>query len=112
MPQRRDGGDDAGGGYEDRQDRERLLEPRGEVREPGDAHDADALYELIQPFADRNAVSAETIVCMGPLSLYAGLMALVTGELDAAVRDLEDALARCVRMGTPPFEHTATHEKS
>lgn len=74
----------------------------------GDARDAAALWELIHPFADRNAVSAEAIVCMGPLSLYSGLMALVMAEPDRAVRELDDALERCVRMGTRPFEHTAT----
>jgi DNA-binding SARP family transcriptional activator len=73
----------------------------------GDADDARALYELIRPYSDRNAVTGEVIFCSGPMSLYVGVMALYAGELDAAVEELEDALARCERMGALPFEARA-----
>jgi hypothetical protein len=73
----------------------------------GDAGDAAALYEMIAPYADQNVVSAEAIVCLGPMSLYCGLAALVGGKVDAAVHDLEKAVEACVRLRTPPFEHTA-----
>jgi DNA-binding SARP family transcriptional activator/tetratricopeptide (TPR) repeat protein len=63
----------------------------------GDADDARALYELIRPYAHRNTVTGEAIVCTGPMSLYSGVMALYMGDVDAAVAELEDALTRCER---------------
>ena len=73
----------------------------------GDADDARALYELIRPYSDRNAVTGEAIFCSGPMSLYVGVMALYAGEVDAAVEELENALDRCERMGALPFEARA-----
>ena len=73
----------------------------------GDPADARRLYEKLRPFADRNAVTGETIISLGPLSLYAGQMALAMGDPDDAVGLLEDALERCARMGARPFEARA-----
>jgi ATP/maltotriose-dependent transcriptional regulator MalT len=73
----------------------------------GDATDARALYELIRPYSDRNAVTGEVIFCSGPMSLYVGVMALYAGEVDAAVGELENALERCRRMDAVPFEARA-----
>ena len=73
----------------------------------GDADDARRLYEMLSPFADRNAVTGEVIISLGPISLYAGQLALAMGEVDVAVDHLEDALERCARMGALPFEARA-----
>jgi tetratricopeptide (TPR) repeat protein len=73
----------------------------------GDPDDARRLHEMMRPFADRNAVTGEAIICLGPMSLYVGSTALAMGEPAEAIPYLEDALGRCERMGARPFEARA-----
>jgi DNA-binding SARP family transcriptional activator/tetratricopeptide (TPR) repeat protein len=73
----------------------------------GTPEDARLLYELLAPYAERNAVTGEVIVCSGPMALYAGAMALVMGEPGRAIPLLESALERSERMGAKPFEDAA-----
>ncbi|HEX6459566.1 MAG TPA: AAA family ATPase [Thermoleophilaceae bacterium] len=73
----------------------------------GDEDDAAALYDLLAPYADRNAVTGETIFCAGPMSLYVGRLELFRGNAAAAVKQLEDAVERCRRVGAHPFEQLA-----
>jgi hypothetical protein len=73
----------------------------------GDEDDARVLYEVLEPFSHRNAVTGEVIFCSGPVALYAGSMALAMGDPGAAIPHLEDALVRCAEMGARPFEGRA-----
>ena len=73
----------------------------------GTPEDARALYRLVAPYADRNAVTGEVILCGGPMALYAGIGALIAGEVETAIAHLEDALERSARMGARPFEGAA-----
>ncbi len=73
----------------------------------GDERDARVLYDMLEPFSHRNAVTGEVIFCSGPVALYAGAMALAMGDPDAAIPHLEDALVRCAEMGARPFEGRA-----
>jgi DNA-binding SARP family transcriptional activator/tetratricopeptide (TPR) repeat protein len=69
----------------------------------GDMDDARTLYELMLPYADRNAVTGEVIIVGGPLALYVGRLALVLGETTAAVALLESARERALRMEAAGF---------
>jgi predicted ATPase/DNA-binding SARP family transcriptional activator len=73
----------------------------------GTPADARALYELMRPFADRNAVTGETIISIGPMAYYVGRLALLLGEVDEAIELLEQAVDRAARMGARPFEALA-----
>ena len=78
----------------------------------GTREDARLLFELLRPYADRNAVTGEVIVCSGPVALYAGAMALAMGEPETAIPLLDDALERTARIGAAPFEAAAAEALS
>jgi hypothetical protein len=65
------------------------------------------LRDLIAPYADRNAVSGEAIICGGPMALPLGMVELKLGEADRAARLLEEAASRARAIGAAPFERHA-----
>lgn len=69
----------------------------------GDIRHAGTLYELLLPYARRNAVAAFLAACNGSVAYYLGLLATVLGRWEAAHRHFEDALAAHERMGARPF---------
>jgi len=68
----------------------------------GDSPRAQALYEMLLPYADRNVVSAG-YVCCGSVSRCLGLLAVVMRRLEDAVRHFENAVSMNTRMGAPPW---------
>jgi DNA polymerase III delta prime subunit len=64
----------------------------------GDEQSARRLYELLSPFADRNAV-ALTQQPFGPVALRLAGLAAVLGRWDDAEAQFEWALARCELLG-------------
>jgi tetratricopeptide (TPR) repeat protein len=73
----------------------------------GGRSDGRALYDLMRPYADRNAVTGETIFCSGPMAYYAGLMARAIGDEQEAHELLESALGRARSMGAEPYVERA-----
>jgi tetratricopeptide (TPR) repeat protein len=69
----------------------------------GDEKRAAQLYELLRPFAGRNAVHDLLRVSAGCVDHYLGLLAVTTRRWPDAVRHFEDALAMNTRMGARPF---------
>ncbi len=59
-------------------------------------------YALLQPFFDRNAMSA-TAYCMGSVSRALGMLATVVDEFDLAEGHFEFALQRNEQLGARPF---------
>ena len=64
----------------------------------GDEQAAGRLYELLAPFADRQAV-ALTQQPFGPVALRLGLLATLLERWDDAEDHFETALSRCERLG-------------
>jgi hypothetical protein len=69
--------------------------------ELADAPRARRLYELLEPYADRNAVSPDAAV-FGPMSLALGTLAATAGERDAALAHLGSARRTALRLGARP----------
>jgi DNA-binding SARP family transcriptional activator len=63
---------------------------------------AASLYELLQPYAERIAISYPEI-SLGPVSRFLGLLASTTVRYDDAARHFEDALAMSERIGARPW---------
>jgi tetratricopeptide (TPR) repeat protein len=68
---------------------------------------AAVIQHALEPYADRIATSGLAGISIGPVSGYAGLAAYAAGDLDAAERLLDDAIARNVADGTRPHEARA-----
>ena len=64
----------------------------------GDAADAERLYELLLPYADRNAI-ALTQVPFGPVALRLGMLAAMLERWTEAETQFEGALERCELLG-------------
>ena len=64
----------------------------------GDRRSAERLLELLEPFADRNAISL-TQLPFGPVALRLGTLAALLERWDDAERHFEAALACCERVG-------------
>ena len=64
----------------------------------GDRADAERLYELLLPYADRNAI-ALTQVPFGPIALRLGMLATLLGRWDQVETHFEGALERCELLG-------------
>jgi len=60
---------------------------------------AEALYELLRPFPDRNVVVGWTASCLGSSSRPLALLAATLGRRDDAIVHFQDALAMNERMG-------------
>ena len=69
--------------------------------ELADAPRARRLYELLEPYADRNAVSPEAAV-FGPMSLALGTLAATAGERETALAHLGTARRTALRIGARP----------
>ena len=64
----------------------------------GDRADAERLYDLLLPYADRNAI-ALTQVPFGPVALRLGMLAALLERWDEAETQFEAALERCELLG-------------
>ena len=64
----------------------------------GDRADAERLYDLLLPYADRNAI-ALTQVPFGPVALRLGMLAALLERWDEAETQFEVALERCELLG-------------
>ncbi|MGN6330718.1 MAG: BTAD domain-containing putative transcriptional regulator [Motilibacteraceae bacterium] len=69
----------------------------------GHAGRAASLRERLAPHASAVIVFAPGAVCMGAGTLYTGTAAALSGDLPAALEDLEDAVARNTALGATPF---------
>jgi class 3 adenylate cyclase len=68
-----------------------------------DVERAGSLYELLQPYADRNICLPFGIMFLGPASHYLGTLAAATASWDEAVRHFDHALETNSRMGARPW---------
>jgi hypothetical protein len=66
----------------------------------GEEGRAALLYELLSPYADRNAISITTMP-FGPVALRLGMVAAMLGRWEEAERHFELAMERCTRLGAP-----------
>jgi hypothetical protein len=73
----------------------------------GVAPAAVALHALLAPHADVSVVVGTCTAVLGPVTRYLGLAALAAGCAGDAVRHLENAIARCRRLGAPIEEARA-----
>jgi eukaryotic-like serine/threonine-protein kinase len=64
---------------------------------------AAALYELLRPYAERNATVSGGVVCFGPVSLALGALAATMKRWDDAERWLAAAADRATVMGARPY---------
>ena len=69
----------------------------------GDRERCAVLYERLLPYADRAVVVSIAVSCAGPVALPLALMAEALGDVDAAGRHFEQALAVCDRLGARAF---------
>jgi len=67
-----------------------------------DSKRAATLYDLLLPYADRNAAPGSSAIYLGAVSHYLGLLATLLGRWGAAERHFDDALARNARMKAVP----------
>jgi hypothetical protein len=65
----------------------------------GDRLRCAALYQRLQPLEGQFAVVAAAVFSTGPVALQLGLLAAALGRWEDAARHLEDAVARCDRLG-------------
>jgi tetratricopeptide (TPR) repeat protein len=75
----------------------------------GDAKRAASMYELLLPYAERNAVTPDYIAT-GAVARYLGLLAAVLGRFDDAGRHFEAALELNERMGARPWLAHTQHD--
>ena len=69
----------------------------------GDATHAAALYELLEPYADRNVAIGWASTCAGSASRHLGLLADLLGKRKQAVAHFEAALEMNERMRARPW---------
>ncbi len=75
-----------------------------------DSARAGVLYRALEPYAGRLGVSGLGGISMGPVSLYAGMAARASGDLEAASRLLDNAVAASARHGMRAYEARARNE--
>jgi len=68
----------------------------------GDAERANILYELLRPYADRNATCPPEL-CRGSVSRGLGILAAAMSEWDQAVQHFEVALRMNEELGAQPW---------
>jgi hypothetical protein len=66
------------------------------LNEPGPAA---TLYDLLEPYADRNIVNGRGAAGYGSASLHLGVLARLQGDDDTAQRHFEDARRDNQRLG-------------
>ena len=69
----------------------------------GDATHAAPLYDLLEPYADRNVAIGWASTCYGSASRHLGLLADVLGRREQAIAHFEVALAMNERMRARPW---------
>jgi tetratricopeptide (TPR) repeat protein len=77
----------------------------------GDEGRAARLYELLSPYAERNAISLSTMP-FGPVALRLGMVAAMLGRWEEAERDFQLATERCIRLGAPAITARVLYERS
>ena len=65
---------------------------------------AQALYELLRPYAQVNVAAAGGSTHHGSAAMYLGMLAATTERRETAAEHFEDALEANARMGTKPWE--------
>jgi tetratricopeptide (TPR) repeat protein len=70
---------------------------------------AALLYELLSPYAGRNAVSVSTM-SFGPVALRLGMLSGLLGRWEAAERHLSLAASSCARQGARPISARVLYE--
>jgi eukaryotic-like serine/threonine-protein kinase len=73
------------------------------ARRLGDAPRAEKLYEILQPYAQRQVTVGFAFLCQGSVSLSLGQLAATIGRWDDAERHFEEALSFNERTDTPPW---------
>lgn len=68
-----------------------------------DERRAAELYDLLAPYAERNAISVSTVP-FGPVATRLGMLASLLGRWEEAERHFELAMARCDAMGARAIE--------
>ncbi len=68
----------------------------------GDAAATAQLHEALLPYRGRLVVAGGAASCMGPVSLFLGLLATQLGLLDEAVRSLDEATSFAEQAGALP----------
>lgn len=64
---------------------------------------ADALIELLMPFAGRNVVLSAAVLCLGPVDRLLGRLTGLCGRWDEAEARFESATEMSERVCSPPF---------
>jgi eukaryotic-like serine/threonine-protein kinase len=77
----------------------------------GDERRAAQLYQLLSPYADRNAISITTMP-FGPVALRLGMVAAMLGRWQEADRHFQLAMQRCTRLGAPAITARVLYERS
>jgi tetratricopeptide (TPR) repeat protein len=75
----------------------------------GDERRAARLYQLLSPYADRNAISMTTMP-FGPVALRLGMMAAMLGRWEEAERHFQLAMERCTQLGAPAITARVLYE--
>ncbi|MEX1255963.1 MAG: protein kinase [Dehalococcoidia bacterium] len=73
------------------------------ARRLGDAPRAAKIYEILQPYAQRQVTVGFAFLCQGSVSLSLGQLAATMGRWEDAERHFEEALSFNERTGTPPW---------
>ncbi len=76
----------------------------------GDAARAEELYEVLAPYNGRNSVIGYGAVCLGPTAHHLGILSLVMGQADQAVRHFAEALRGNLDMGASLLVARTRHE--
>jgi tetratricopeptide (TPR) repeat protein len=77
----------------------------------GDERRAARLYELLLPYADRNAISITTMP-FGPVALRLGMVAATLGRWEEAERHFQLAMQQSTRLGAPAIMARVLYEHS
>ena len=71
---------------------------------------AATLYQLLLPYAGRNAVISNAAACYGALSRYLGALAATLERWDEAAQHFEDAMAMNAHIEAPPWLAHTQHQ--
>jgi tetratricopeptide (TPR) repeat protein len=76
-----------------------------------DRQRAGQLYDLLSPYAERNAISLSTVP-FGPVALRLGMLAAMLERWEEAERHFEAAMERCSQLGARPVTARVLYERS
>jgi hypothetical protein len=77
----------------------------------GDEPRAARLYQLLSPYADRNAISM-TMMPFGPVALRLGMVAAMLGRWEEAEGHFQLAMERCTQLGAPAITARVLYERA